>query len=225
MGNLFLEGIKRDKSITIRVTKEEATALAEMVAYSKEDVDDSSWNVGRLVRQTILSSSKFLELCQREYDYWSRNFALFTNDQEGLDYKVFVEKWKNILPEAFRFHATDGKELPTDFLTLLELDEGEFSEIYDLMPDEDEYAQEEGILKLLLEKDSPIMRAHIKYIVYNYMFNRFKIAQANYNEAISKAEDEYYALGDLFNDIRADYLEDAQKRDVLIKEAMTGTKG
>ena len=69
------------------------------------------------------------------------------------------------------------------------------------------------------------MRAHIKYIVYNYMFNRFKIAQANYNEAISKAEDEYYALGDLLNDIRADYLEDAQKRDVLIKEAMTGTKG
>lgn len=224
MGNLFLEGIKRDKSITIRVTKEEATVLAEMVAYSKEDVDDSSWNVGRLVRQTILSSSKFLELCQREYDYWRHSFAACTEDQEELEYKEFIEKWKNVLPEALRFHATDGKELPTDFLTLLELDEGEFSEIYDLMPDKDEYAQEEGILKLLLEKDSPIMRAHIKYIVYNYMFNRFKIAKSNYDEAISKAEAEYIKLGDLINDIRVDYLDDAQKRDEIIKEAMHGSK-
>ncbi len=225
MSNLFLDGIKRDKSITIRVTKEEATALAEMVAYSKEDVDDSSWNVGRLVRQALLSSSKFLELCQREYDYWSRNFAVFTNDQEGLEYKVFIEKWKNVLPEAFRFHATEGKELPTDFLTLLELDECEFSEIYELIPDEDEYASEEGVIKLLLEKDSPMMRAHIKYIIYNYMFNRFKIAKENYEEAISRAEKERVELGDLLNDIRADYLDGAQKSADLVKEAMTGTKG
>lgn len=225
MSNLFIDGIKRDKSITIRVTKEEATALAEMVAYSKEDVDDSSWNVGRLVRQALLSSSKFLELCQREYDYWSRNFAVFTNDQEGLEYKVFIEKWKNVLPEAFRFHATEGKELPTDFLTLLELDECEFSEIYELIPDEDEYASEEGVIKLLLEKDSPMMRAHIKYIIYNYMFNRFKIAKENYEEAISRAEKERVELGDLLNDIRADYLDGAQKSADLVKEAMTGTKG
>lgn len=224
MSNLFLEGIKRDKSMTIRVTKEEATALAEMVAYSKEDVDDSSWNVGRLVRETILSSSKFLELCQRDYDSWSHSFTACTNDQEELEYKEFIEKWKNVLPAALRFHATDGKELPTDFLTLLELDGGEFGEIYNLIPNEDQYKQEEGIIKLLIEKDSTAMRAHVKYIIYNYMFNRFKIAKENYDEAISRAEAERLELEDLLNDIRIDYLDISQKNADIVKEAMNGTK-
>lgn len=195
MTELFQEGVTRNRVTSVKFTEEEHNVLCMLSTEKRIRENDSSWNVGKVIRQSIVLDPDFFDLCLKDHERTKKDLEDFMNDQESLSYKELMttrnQRWLNYFYES----TGCGFCLDTLAFGVLGLEKDELQRLSD--------NNETDILWTIAHLDKPTVNSFVKNTIYHGLYENFMEASDNLHVA-------FYSVKYQLERISSDYMKVAK---------------
>lgn len=195
MTKLFADGVVRNRVTSIKFSDEEHAVLSMMTAEKTIRTNDSSWNLGKVVRESIVLNPDFFDLCLGEHKRTKGDLEEFMNDQENLSYKDLLstrnQKWLNYFYES----TGCGYCLDVMAFDILGIEKNELQQLSE--------SSRNDILWTIAHLDTPVANVFVKNTIYKELYDNFMEARDNLHVA-------FYSVKYQLERISSDYMKVAK---------------